>query len=148
MKSRTFSWSVRGGYCIVILVLVFLITVSIAFAQGSADIGGSMVSPSQPLTTRPSFYQQFVQLIPMFTIVMVIYYLMVLRPKVGEERAHKSLVDGLVRGDTVVTSGGILGKIISRSGEFFSVEIAKGTVVQIHEAQIDSKSTVVDSKPA
>ena len=156
MKSRTFSWSLRGFYCccIIVLVAVCLTSVSMACAQVSVntEVGNTGEKPlivAQPMTVmRPSFYQQFVQLIPMFTIVMVIYYLMVLRPKVSEEKAHKTLVDGLGKGDMVVTSGGILGKIISRSGELFSVEVAKGTVVQIHEERIHSRYTVTESKSA
>lgn len=128
---------------------VCLASASTAMAQEqippvSPELGAPGVTlvpaPGRP-PARPPFTAQLMQLIPMFTIVMVIYYLMVLRPKAAEEKGRTALMAGLGRGDSVMTAGGLVGKIMTRSGDTFQVEVAKGVVVQIHQDQVLSRYT-------
>jgi preprotein translocase subunit YajC len=81
--------------------------ISPAYAQGAS--GGS------------DFLLQLVPILLMF----VIFYLLLLRPQQQRVKQHKEMVANLRRGDTVVTSGGIIGKVtkVRDDGEI-EVEIA------------------------
>ena len=50
------------------------------------------------------------QFIPLI-LIFVIFYFFLIRPQQKKIKAHKLMVAGLKRGDEVVTSGGIVGKI-------------------------------------
>jgi preprotein translocase subunit YajC len=66
-----------------------------AFAQGAAPAGGS---------------DMLFQVAP-FILIFVIMYFLILRPQQKRAKDHQALVSQLRRGDTVVTSGGLVGKI-------------------------------------
>ena len=67
----------------------------------------------------------------------VLYFLMI-RPQMKRAKEHKALVDGLQKGDEVITAGGILGRI-SKIGEgYVSVEIAPNTEIQVQRAAVQT----------
>lgn len=70
--------------------------ISPAFAQGAPSMGGA----------GDIIYQ----LLP-FVLVFVIMYLLILRPQQRRVKQHQEMIKNLRRGDTVVTSGGIIGRI-------------------------------------
>jgi preprotein translocase subunit YajC len=86
-----------------------------AFAQASSLFGGdSMV----------------VQLLP-FVLIFVIMYFLILRPQQKRAKEHQELVKNLRRGDTVITSGGLVGKVTKVvDDEQIEVEIADGVRVR------------------
>jgi preprotein translocase subunit YajC len=72
-----------------------------------------------------------IQLMPIL-LMFVIFYLLLLRPQQQKMKAHREMVASLRRGDTVVTSGGIIGKVtkVKDDGEI-EVEIADNTRVRV-----------------
>lgn len=66
-----------------------------AFAQGTAAGGGS---------------DMLFQLAP-FILIFVIMYFLILRPQQKRVKDHQALVKAIRKGDTVVTSGGVVGKV-------------------------------------
>jgi preprotein translocase subunit YajC len=72
-----------------------------------------------------------VQLVPIL-LMFVIFYVLLLRPQQQRAKAHKELVANIRRGDTVVTSGGIIGKVTKvRDEQEIEVEIAENTRVRV-----------------
>jgi preprotein translocase subunit YajC len=72
-----------------------------------------------------------IQLVPIL-LMFVIFYLLLLRPQQQKLKAHRELVANLRRGDTVVTSGGIIGKVTKvRDDNEIEVEIADNTRVRV-----------------
>jgi preprotein translocase subunit YajC len=70
------------------------------------------------------------QLLP-FVLIFVIMYFLILRPQQKRAREHQELIKNLRRGDTVITSGGLLGKVIKVvDDEQIEVEIADGVRVR------------------
>src|ERR1043166_8996982 len=72
----------------------------------------------------------FSMLIP-FALIIVMMYFLILRPQQKRMREHNDLVKNLRRGDTVITSGGLVGKVIKVvDDEQIEVEIAEGVRVR------------------
>jgi preprotein translocase subunit YajC len=72
-----------------------------------------------------------IQLVPIL-LMFVIFYLLLLRPQQQRAKAHREMVANLRRGDTVVTSGGIIGKVTKvRDDNEIEVEIAENTRVRV-----------------
>jgi preprotein translocase subunit YajC len=73
----------------------------------------------------------FLQFLPLVAIVAIMYFL-VIRPQQQRAKAHQALVAGLRRGDVVVTSGGVIGKVtkVVDDNEVL-VEVADGVRMRI-----------------
>ena len=86
-----------------------------AFAQGSSPFGGD---------------NMLIQLLP-FVLIFVIMYFLILRPQQKKTKDHQELVKNLRRGDTVITSGGLVGKVTKVvDDDQIEVEIADGVRVR------------------
>ena len=74
------------------------------------------------------------QFIPLI-LIFVIFYFFLIRPQQKKVKEHKAMVEGLKKGDKIVTSGGITGTI-SRviDNEKIEVEIAENVKVEIIKA--------------
>ena len=71
------------------------------------------------------------QFIPLI-LIFVIFYFFLIRPQQKKVKEHKAMVEGLKRGDKVITSGGIIG-IVERiiDNDKVEVEITENVKVEI-----------------
>jgi preprotein translocase subunit YajC len=74
-------------------------------------------------------------LIPTMLIIGIMYFLMI-RPQQKRLKEHQAMVAGVRRGDTVVTSGGIIGKVAKVDDQELQVEIAEGVKIKILRSTI------------
>ena len=74
-------------------------------------------------------------LLPLILMFVVLYFLMI-RPQMKRAKEHKALVDGLAKGDEIVTSGGILGKISKVEEQFILVEVSEGMELRFQKASV------------
>src|SRR2546427_12536847 len=65
----------------------------------------------------------------------LLYFLMI-RPQMKRSKEHKQMTEALQKGDEVVTSGGVLGKITKIGDTYASIEIAPNTEVQVQRSAI------------
>lgn len=79
----------------------------------------------------------FLQLLPLILIFVVFYFLLI-RPQAKRAKEHKAMVAALGAGDEVVTSGGILGRIVETGEQFLTVEIAEGVRVKVQRHTVSS----------
>jgi preprotein translocase subunit YajC len=74
-------------------------------------------------------------------------YFLLIRPQQKKMKEHRALVEALRRGDQVVTSGGILGKVVKVMEDgVVEVEIAEGVKVKMIKSTITS--VVSKTEPA
>ena len=80
----------------------------------------------------------FAQFIPLI-LIFVIFYFFLIRPQQKKIKEHKSMVASLKRGDDVITSGGIVGKIERvMEDDKIEVSIADGVIIQVVKSTIQS----------
>ena len=89
---------------------------------------------AQAAAQQPSMLASFIPLI----LIFLIFYFLLIRPQQKKQKEHKVLLDSIERGDEILSSGGILGKVIKVDNDKLTVEIAKGVNVII------IRSTVAD----
>jgi preprotein translocase subunit YajC len=79
---------------------------------------------------------QFTFLVPLL-IMAVIFYFLLIRPQQQRLKQHKTMVEAVKRGDTVVTAGGLVGKVtkVKDDGEVM-VEIAENVQVRVVKATL------------
>ena len=96
-----------------------------AFAQGAAAPGGDMV----------------LQFVP-FVLIFVIMWFLIIRPQQRRVKEHREMVNNVRRGDTIVTSGGIVGKVTKATDDpELEVEIADGVRVKLVRGMISEVRT-------
>jgi preprotein translocase subunit YajC len=77
--------------------------------------------------------------------MIVVLYFIILRPQMKRQKEHKAMVEALAKGDEVVTSGGVLGKVSKLGDTFVGLEVADGVEIQIQRTavvQVMPKGTV------
>ena len=92
-----------------------------AFAATSTDgglLGGSITS-----------------LLPIVLIFVIMYFL-ILRPQQQRQRQHREMIANVRRGDTIVTTGGLIGKVAKVDENELQIEVAEETRVRIVRSMI------------
>ena len=69
-------------------------------------------------------------------MVFLIVYFMIIRPQNKRQKEHQNLIDGLRRGDTVVTQGGLIGKIAKVEDNELQIDVAKDVRITIVRSMI------------
>ena len=88
----------------------------------------------------------FAQFIPLI-LIFVIFYFFLIRPQQKRAKDHKAMVAALKRGDEVVTSGGIVGKVERILGEDkLDLSISDNVTVQVVQSTIQSILNKPDTK--
>ncbi|MBZ6378654.1 preprotein translocase subunit YajC [Pacificimonas flava] len=86
-----------------------------AYAQAGAPGGaGGILSAIMPLL-----------------LIIPIFYFLLIRPQQKRMKAHRDMIEAVQRNDTVVTAGGLVGKVKKVTETEVEVEIAAGTTVQV-----------------
>jgi preprotein translocase subunit YajC len=102
--------------------------VFVLFAQ--APVGGTGTPP------QPGFMEALVSLMPMLVVCYLIFYFMVIKPQEKKGKAQKELLEGLKRGDTVVTSGGLVGKFAGLEKDLVSLEVSQNVKIRVEPAHL------------
>jgi preprotein translocase subunit YajC len=88
---------------------------------------------------RPGFHG-FVDFLPIILIFIVFYVLLIL-PQQKKIKKHREFINNLKRGDEIVTSGGIYGKITGITDNVVTIEIADKVRIKVSKDQIMRYST-------
>lgn len=78
--------------------------------------------------------------------MLVLFYFLLIRPQQKRAKAHRELVTNLKRGDSVITSSGIYGRIIDIDGNVMTLEIAKNTHVKVLKSYVGGISSPTTEK--
>ena len=79
-----------------------------------------------------------VELLIMVAVFFLIMYLLIIRPQNKRNKSHRTMLSSLSKGDEVVTTGGMLGKVSEITENFITVEVQEGTVIKIQRQAIAS----------
>ncbi len=73
------------------------------------------------------------EMVIMLAVFAVIFYFMIYRPQTKRAKEHRNLMASMSKGDEVLTSGGLIGKInkISEDNDFISIELNPNNCVVI-----------------
>lgn len=101
-----------------------------------------MITPAfaQAIPGLPSS-EMIVQFVP-FVLIFVIMWFLIIRPQQRRAREHQDLIKAVRRGDTVVSTGGIVGKVTKVTDDpEIEIEIAEGVRVKLVRAMISEVRT-------
>lgn len=73
--------------------------------------------------------------LPLVLMFVVMYFLMI-RPQQKRAKEQKAMMDALAKGDEVVTSGGMLGKVVKVNDSYVTVEVAASTEIVVQKNSV------------
>lgn len=88
------------------------------------------------------------QFLPLI-VLLVLFYFLLIRPQMKRAKETRQMISSLSKGDEVVTSGGVAGRIIEVGENFLEIEIADGVTVKVQRQSVSSvlpKGTLKNSK--
>lgn len=72
-----------------------------------------------------------------FLVIIVIMYFLILRPQRQRQKQHQEMISKVRRGDTIVTAGGLIGKVVKADdGGEVQVELSEGVRVRVLRSAI------------
>ncbi|MCM2320905.1 Sec translocon accessory complex subunit YajC [compost metagenome] len=95
-------------------------------------ISAAHAADAAPAGAPGGDYMQFL----MLAGFVVIFYLMIWRPQSKRAKEHKNLLGSLQKGDEVVTSGGIAGKVVKVADDFVVIEVSDTVELKIQKMAI------------
>ena len=71
-------------------------------------------------------------------LMFVLLYFMLIRPQMKRAKEHKAMTEALQKGDEVITSGGVLGRITKAGDAYVTLEVAAGVEVSVQRGAIQT----------
>jgi len=81
-------------------------------------------------------------------VILVVFYLFLIRPASKREKQRREMLKALAKHDKVVTTGGLLGTVVSIDAETVTLEVARDVRVRFLRSAIHSIERPAESKPA
>lgn len=102
----------------------FLISNAIADTAGAAG--------AQPAQADGTFS------LVMIGVIFALFYFMLIRPQNKRAKAHRELVNQIQKGDEILMSSGMLGRVVSLDEQYLKVAVAEGTEVTVQRNAVSS----------
>lgn len=87
---------------------------------------------AQAAQAQPSVLGSVLPLI----FLVVIFWLLIIRPQMKRNKQHRELIAGLTVGDEIVSAGGLLGKVTEVGESFIQVQLTDGVVVKMQKNSV------------
>ena len=100
---------------------------SFFISDAMADAGAAAAQTADPLVSL---------ILPIGLVVL--FYFFLIRPQSKRQKEHKKMVNDLQKGEEVLTSGGILGKVTNIKDDFITLEIAKDVSLHIQKSAVQT----------
>lgn len=110
-----------------------MIEIAYAMGQGGAESAQGAGS-----------FTAFIPLLLMFAI----FYFLLIRPQQKRAKEHRDMISALKKGDKIMTSGGIHGRILSVDDSVLSVEIADKVKIKMDSSYVASLLQSVKNQPS
>lgn len=110
----------------------------------AALMAAPALAQAAPPPAGPSIMTQLLFFLPL----ILIFYFLLIRPQQQRAKKHAEMVANIKRGDTVITSGGLIGKVNKVNDAELSVDLAENVRVRIIKAMVIEVRNKAEPVPA
>ncbi|MDT8404046.1 preprotein translocase subunit YajC [Sulfuriflexus sp.] len=100
---------------------------SFFISEALAEGNGQAATQGDPMTS-----------LIFMVVIFAVFYFLLIRPQAKRAKQHRQLVASLSKGDEVLTSGGIYGKLSNVADDHVDVDIADGTTIKVQRQAVAS----------
>ena len=87
---------------------------------------------AQQAPPEPSLWLNLLPLVALF----VVFYFVLIRPQTQRAKKHREMLGTLSRGDEILTTGGLAGRIVELGESFVDLEIADKVVIKVQKQSL------------
>jgi len=109
-------------------LIAFSIVLSLSYSTAAL---AQASAPAAPSSTTGLLLN-----LPIFIAIFALLYFSIIRPQKNQQKKHAEFISKLTKGEEVVTSSGILGKIVGITDRVITLEISQGTEIKILRSQV------------
>lgn len=95
-----------------------------------------LISPAYA-AAAPAGMEQVMSFMPL-VVIFIMFYFMLIRPQMKRAKEQKNMLGALQKGDEVVVTGGLVGKVTKVGDNYISLEVADNVVIQVQKAAVQS----------
>ena len=107
---------------------------SVSFSLISSAIAQTALAAA-PATGAAGMLSSLSGMLPLVLMFVVLYFVMI-RPQMRKQKEHRTMIEAVAKGDEILTSGGIIGRITRLGEGNISIEISPGVEVQLQRSAI------------
>ncbi|CAN5340546.1 preprotein translocase subunit YajC [soil metagenome] len=95
----------------------------------------AQTAPAPTVGVTDSMFGSITGMLPLILMFVVLYFVMI-RPQMKRQKEHKAMIEALAKGDEIVTSGGLLGKVTKVGETFVGIEVTNGVELQLQRSAV------------
>ena len=96
-------------------------------------------APGTGQTNQTSFFI-------MMALMIVVFYFFMIRPQVRRQKELRNFRDSLQKGDKIITTGGIYGKINNISDNIITIDVGNNVIIKVDKSAILKDNTDLQSQ--
>lgn len=106
--------------------ILSILGISDAFAQNTATTAANQTGQGGSLLST----------LPILVVFILVFYFLLIRPQSKRAKEHRKLLEGLAKGDEVMTTGGIVGKVAKIEDNFITLTVASNVDLTFQKGSI------------
>lgn len=71
-----------------------------------------------------------------FVVLFAVMYFVMVRPQMKRQKEHRAMIEALAKGDEIVTSGGLIGRVTKIGETVLNLEVANGVELQVQRSSV------------
>ena len=114
------------------LVITVLMLSASCLSPASTVVSGNATGTAEEPSTFDSLWPMLIFLVLIFGM----FYFVMIRPQRKRQKEHQDMIQGMQRGDKVITAGGIYGTVESVSEDSVVIKVESGTSMRVNKASV------------
>jgi preprotein translocase subunit YajC len=102
------------------------------YLLAAAAVSASTAAHAETAPQQPDPLMSFLPLI----VIFVLFYFMLIRPQMKRAKEQRKMLEGLQKGDEVVTASGQVGRVAKVGEQYVSLEIADGVITHVQKQSV------------
>jgi preprotein translocase subunit YajC len=124
--NKVWKTAIIAGLIITVLLL------SVSCLGTTTTAGSANTTGTEEQSTWNSLWPMLIFLVVIFGM----FYFVMIRPQRKRQKEHQEMMEGLHRGDKVITAGGIYGTVESVSEDSVVIKVESGTTMRVNKASV------------
>jgi preprotein translocase subunit YajC len=96
-----------------------------------------ILSPAYAQAQQGAAPNPVMQFLPL-VVLGVLFYFLLIRPQMKRTKEHREMIGKLAKGDEVVTSGGLAGRVVDMGEHYLSLEVADNVTVKVQRSAVST----------
>lgn len=99
--------------------------------------GAALAATAAHAAPAPQQADPLMSFLPLI-VIFVLFYFMLIRPQMKRAKEQRKMLEGLQKGDEVVTNSGQVGRVVKVGEQYVSLEIAEGVVTHVQKQSVQT----------